>query len=577
MERQNNVAWKSGIQKLGSYLSSMVMPNIGGFIAWGVLTALVIPDGYLPNEALGSMVGPMQQYLLPLLIGFTGGSIVYQQRGGVVGAIATMGVIAGAGDTPMFIGAMMMGPIGGWFIKKFDQAMDGKIPSGFEMLINNFSSGLLGFFLAVLGFYAIGPVVSGVTNFLAAGVQTIINAGILPLANIFIEPAKILFLNNAINHGILTPIGTQQAESLGKSVIYLLEANPGPGLGVLLAYFIFGKGSAKSSSIGAMIIHFLGGIHEIYFPYVMMKPMLFLAVIAGGVTGTFVFQLLGAALTSPASPGSIIAIMGMSAKGAHLSVLMGVLAAALVSFMVAAMVLKLDRNTEDNLEAMQDQVAAAKRQSKGQVSPVSGDAAPALAKIDRIIFACDAGMGSSAMGASLLRKKAKSMQIDLPITNVAISQLQDQPGTLVITQEELTDRARRQAPQAEHVSVGNFLDGERYDQLLSEMIGKDKSKAPVSEEETVSKMNITSKKVYFVYQDTVGQTTMAASQFRNKQRANGHVASAQAIALDQLTTSNEDVLITNPELKDSLQERFPQATLLIWEDLLDEENYDAIL
>lgn len=295
-----STGFKAKVQRFGSYLSGMVMPNIGAFIAWGGITALFIDTGWLPNKNLSTLVSPMITYLLPLLIGYTGGHMVHGQRGAVVGAISTMGVLVGS-SVPMFIGAMVMGPLGGWCIKKFDQAFQDKVPAGFEMLVNNFSAGLIGFVLSIIGYLGIGPVVQSLTNAMASGVEAIINAHLLPLANVFIDPAKILFLNNAINHGILTPLGTEQSLQTGKSILFLLETNPGPGLGVLLAFMIFGKGSAKSSAPGAIIIQFLGGIHEIYFPYVMMKPLLFLSVIAGGVSGTFTFQLLGAGLKAAAS------------------------------------------------------------------------------------------------------------------------------------------------------------------------------------------------------------------------------------------------------------------------------------
>ncbi|EAC9270718.1 PTS mannitol transporter subunit IICBA, partial [Listeria monocytogenes] len=379
MERTQKAAKssvKAKVQKLGSTLSSMVMPNIGALIAWGVLTALFIPDGYLPNEAFATMVGPMLTYLIPILIGYTGGKVIAGDRGAVVGAIATMGVIVGT-DIPMLLGAMIMGPLGGWVIKKFDEIFQDKVRAGFEMLVNNFSSGLIGFALALLGFVAIGPVVNTLTEAMAAGVEVIVNAHLIPLANIFIEPAKILFLNNAINHGILTPLGTEQVSEFGKSILYLLEANPGPGLGVLLAFTFFGKGAAKSSAPGAIIIHFIGGIHEIYFPYVMMKPLMFLAVIAGGVSGSFTFQLLGAGLRAPASPGSIIAILAMTPFNSVMSVvsvLAGIAVGAGVSFIVAAAILKADaKDTVDNFEEKVQQTQAAKLSAKGLAAqPMTG-------------------------------------------------------------------------------------------------------------------------------------------------------------------------------------------------------------
>ena len=305
---------RDSMQKFGKFLSGMVMPNIGAFIAWGLITAFFIPTGWIPNELLGSLVDPMIKYLLPLLIGYTGGKMVGGARGGVIGTVATMGVIVGA-DIPMFIGAMIMGPLAGFVIKKFDKVVDGKIPSGFEMLVNNFSIGILGMILAILGFFAIGPVVVVLTGILKTGVEALVARKLLPLVSLFIEPGKILFLNNAINHGVLGPIGLEQVQESGKSIMFLLEANPGPGLGIILAYWMYSKGSVKQSAPGAAIIHFLGGIHEIYFPYVLMNPLLVLAVIAGGASGILVFTILGAGLVATPSPGSIFALMAMAPKG----------------------------------------------------------------------------------------------------------------------------------------------------------------------------------------------------------------------------------------------------------------------
>ena len=324
------VGIKTKVQKLGRALSGMVMPNIGAFIAWGFITALFIEKGWLPNAQLAEMVIPMLKYVLPVLIGYTGGKMIAGDRGSVIGAIATVGIVVGAGDTTMLIGGMIMGPLGGWVIKKFDELVDGKIPSGFEMLVNNFSVGILGLILAIIGFYAIGPVVIAVTSVLQAGVEFLVKRNLIFLTSLFIEPAKVLFLNNAINHGILSPLGIEQAKEMGSSIMFLLEANPGPGLGVLLAYCIFGKGSSKESAPGAVIIHFLGGIHEIYFPYILMNPALILAVMLGGASGVLTFSVLGAGLVAAASPGSIIAILAMTAKGKYFAVIAGVVVATVV-------------------------------------------------------------------------------------------------------------------------------------------------------------------------------------------------------------------------------------------------------
>ncbi|MDO4814954.1 MAG: PTS mannitol transporter subunit IICB [Gemella sp.] len=460
------------IQKIGTALSSMVMPNIGAFIAWGLITALFIKTGWMPNETLAKLVDPMIIYLLPLLIAYTAGYNIHKQRGGVVAAIATMGVIVGTGSI-MFLGAMVMGPLAAWLMKKFDDAVQPKIKTGFEMLVNNFSAGFAGFFLAIAGFFAIGPVVKTLNDALAAGVGAVVDAGLIPLANILIEPAKILFLNNAINHGILTPLGTQAAQETGKSILYLLEANPGVGLGILLAYMLFGKGASKSSAYGAGVIHFLGGIHEIYFPYILMKPTLIIAAIAGGVSGTATIQFFDAGLKAPASPGSIIAILGMTAQDSYLGVIAGVAVAALVTFLIASVILKADKTSTGDLAAAQAQVADMKAESKGQVAPVAAPAADAeaisYADVEKVIFACDAGMGSSAMGASILRDKAKKAGLDLPVSNVAVRNLVDGEKALIITQNELTPRAKGMNKSAIHVSVDNFLSSPRYDEVIAKL------------------------------------------------------------------------------------------------------------
>lgn len=461
---------KVKVQQFGNFLSSMVLPNIGAFIAWGLITALFIADGFFPNESLAKLVDPMVFYLLPLLIGYTGGKLIHDQRGGVVGAIATMGVIVGAPDTPMFLGAMIMGPLGGFVIKKFDQAIEGKVKSGFEMLINNFSAGILGGLLAILSFLAIGPAVNGFTQLLVSGVDWLIGVGLLPLTSIFIEPAKILFLNNAINHGILSPIGLEQARTVGQSILFLLEANPGPGLGVLLAFMLFGKGTAKQSAPGAGIIHFFGGIHEIYFPYVLMKPMLLISVILGGMSGIFTLVLLGGGLQAPASPGSIFAIAAVTPGKAsvYFANFAAVFVATAVSFIISSFVLKSSKQDEDNIEEATNKMQEMKGKKSSVAGALQSKAGTLPEKVNKIVFACDAGMGSSAMGASLLRKKVKEANLDVTVTNSAISNLTND-AQIVITQNELTPRAKSKLPDAYHISVDNFLSSPEYDKLIDQL------------------------------------------------------------------------------------------------------------
>lgn len=441
---------KEKVQKFGKFLSGMVMPNIGAFIAWGLITALFIPAGWFPNEQLGSLVDPMLKYLLPLLVGYTGGRVVGDVRGGVLGAIATAGVIVGA-DIPMFIGAMIMGPLGGYTIKKFDKAIEGKSPAGFEMLINNFSVGIIGVILAIVGFYAIGPVVVVVTDAFKFGVEVIISKGLLPLVSIFIEPAKVLFLNNAINHGIIAPIGIEQTQEFGKSIMYLLEANPGPGLGVLLAYCLYSKGGVKQSAPGAAIIHALGGIHEIYFPYVLMNPVLIIAPIVGSAAGILIFSIFNAGLVAIPSPGSIFALMALAPKGGLIGVLAGVLASTAVSFVVAApLVKKASKKLSDDEEVT----------SENEEVVINKEV------INKIVFACDAGMGSSAMGATKFRNRIKNFASNITVINSSVDTIPSD-ADIVVSHKKLEERARKNSPQANHVFIENFLQDSKLDKLYS--------------------------------------------------------------------------------------------------------------
>ncbi|MBW6465096.1 MAG: PTS mannitol transporter subunit IICB [Brevefilum sp.] len=343
---------KEKLQRLGGFLAGMIIPNIGAFIAWGLITALFIPTGWTPNERFGSLVGPMIVYLLPILIAYTGGRMVHGVRGGVVGATVTMGVIVGT-DVPQFMGAMIMGPLGGWLMKLVDDLIEEKIPVGFEMLVNNFSAGILGTIVALLGYLLMSPVLTGISTVAEVAVNFLINARLLPLAAFIIEPAKVLFLNNALNHGVLAPLGVNAVEQSGRAIHFLLETNPGPGLGLLVAYYVAGKGLLKQSAPGAMIVHFLGGIHEIYFPYVLAHPIMILSVIAGGFAANLWFTILNAGLVATPSPGSIFAYLAVTPRGQHFAVLTGVLIGAVAAFLVGSFILKvkpvkvMDEETEE--------------------------------------------------------------------------------------------------------------------------------------------------------------------------------------------------------------------------------------
>jgi mannitol PTS system EIICBA or EIICB component len=464
-------ALRAHVQRAGRFLSAMIMPNIGAFIAWGLITALFIPTGWLPHAAFARLVGPMITWLLPLLIGYTGGQLVHGGRGGVIGAIVTAGVVVGA-DVPMLMGAMLVGPLAAWALRTVDQRLAGRIRPGFEMLVNNFSLGILGGALVLVACAGVGPLLGFVSRALATGVNTIVAAKLLPLVHLLIEPGKVLFLNNAINHGILGPLALTQSAESGRSLLFLLETNPGPGLGILLAYWLRGSGVARAAAPAATVIHFLGGIHEIYFPYVLMRPRLIVAAIAGGMAATTLYAAFGAGLVAMPSPGSVFAYAAMAPRGGLVLVLSGVVVAAAVSFVVASVMLKLGRNADNAADDLA--AACARMESLKQGTPAAAPVtvpAPNLPRaVRKIVFACDAGMGSSAMGAAVLRQTLQRAGVNVAVGHAAVNEI-PADADLVITHRALTARARQYRPAAEHVSVDDFLQNPVYNELATRLRG----------------------------------------------------------------------------------------------------------
>lgn len=444
---------RASIQRFGGFLAGMIMPNIGAFIAWGLVAALFISSGWIPDENLVTLSDPMLNYLLPLLIGYTGGRTVHGTRGAVVGAIATMGVIVGA-DIPMFLGAMVMGPLAAWLLKRIDGFLDARVPSGFEMLVDNFSLGILGLVLAILGHEGVGPLVDLFMGWMAAGVSALIGHHMLPLASVLVEPAKVLFLNNAINHGILTPLGTEQVRTAGQSILFMVESNPGPGLGLLLAYWAFGSRRIRQSVPGAVIIHLFGGIHEIFFPYVLMKPKTILATMAGAMSGLAVGTLLGAGLSGPASPGSIIAWFLMCPRTGYLPMIIDFLVATAVSFLVASALIRPDRRRDDAADAAEQAQEARAAAAAGADREAVGTGDFDAAALTRLVVACDAGMGSSVMVASTMKKRLAPYGVE--VVHTPIDQIPDD-ATVVLTQEGLVERARAKSPRATVIPFVNYV------------------------------------------------------------------------------------------------------------------------
>lgn len=446
---------RSNVQKIGSFISSMIIPNIGAFIAWGFIEAIFSPTGWFPNERISTLIDPLKNYLLPLLVGYTGGKVTGGARGGIVAAIATIGVICGA-NIPMILGAIIIGPVSGYLIKKLDIKLKDKIPYGFEMLVNNFSLAFMGIILAIIGLVIIGPSIIIVDKIMNKGVYFIIRNGLLPLLAIFIEPIKVLFLNNVMNHGIINIIAMDQITEYGKSILYLLEANPGPGLGVILSYYIYSKGVMKQFVPSAAIIQFFGGIHEIYFPYILLNPQLLIAAIIGNTVSIMIFLIFNTGLISLASPGSIFSIMMLSYKGDILKNLLGVFGGAIVSFFIATILLKRKyrKNVDINI-------------NKKNKNELNFD----IKSIKKIVFACDVGMGSSAMGARNFINKIKGFKLDIEVINSSISNIPSD-SDIIITYKGLLGGIKKDINKSKIICIENFLEDDTLE-LLYEKFKKE--------------------------------------------------------------------------------------------------------
>ncbi|WP_341776407.1 PTS mannitol-specific transporter subunit IIBC [Staphylococcus simulans] len=623
-DSQENKGIGRKVQAFGSFLSSMIMPNIGAFIAWGFIAAIFIDNGWFPNKDLAELAGPMITYLIPLLIAYSGGRLIHDLRGGIIAATATMGVIVALPDTPMLLGAMIMGPLVGWLMKKTDEFIQPRTPQGFEMLFNNFSAGILGFIMTIFGFKILAPIMKLIMHLLSVGVEALVHAHLLPLVSIIVEPAKIVFLNNAINHGVFTPLGADQASHVGQSILYTIESNPGPGIGVLLAYMIFGKGTAKATSYGAGIIQFFGGIHEIYFPYVLMRPFLFVAVILGGMTGVATYSLLDFGFKTPASPGSIIVYIINAPKGEFLSMIIGVILAALVSFVVASLILKFTKDPKQDLADATAKMEATKGKKSSVATKLSGNtdsksaektqaASTTTTQVDgddlldkyntedvdahnynnvqHVIFACDAGMGSSAMGASMLRNKFKKAGLEnIEVTNTAINQLPSD-AELVITQKKLTDRAIKQVPDAIHISVENFLNSPKYEELINNL-KEDQNGSATTTSSTSNQEDLTEQyntedvdahnynnvdHVIFACDAGMGSSAMGASMLRNKFKKAGldHIKVTNT-AINQLP-SDAQLVITQNKLTDRAIKQAPDAVHISVDNFLSSPKYEELI
>ena len=551
------------LRRFGHRLSGMIMPNLSIFIAWSLLSLVA---GYTTGNlrlALSEVETIMIRVVLPILIGFTGGKMFEEQRGGVVAAIATVGVIVST-DVPQLFGAMFIGPLAGYTFAKIEQILLPKVKEGYEMLTKNFLAGIVGGLLCCFGILVVAPAVESASFWLYQFSSWLIEANLLPLVHVFLEPLKVLFFNNAINHGLLTPLGLEGASQTGQSILFLLETNPGPGVGVLVAFLLFGSVGQRKTAGGATMIQLIGGIHEIYFPFVLMDPRLFLAVIAGGMSGTLVFQIFNVGLSAPASPGSLVAILANTPTDARLAVFSGIFVSFLCSFAIASLLLKRQRGIEP--------VSIIKMKEEDQVETVTPN-------YQQILFVCDAGMGSSAMGASLLSRQLKAVDLEMPVTYKSVHQMKWQPKTLVVIQAELKQLAQKYVPEKDMVSVQNFLEIKSYyPQVLAKLTASSQEQSSLGSESTGTNPTKQRQKLVFLYAENVrGSQTMGMELLRQQAAKQGVAIEVSKEPLETVFFTKETTYVVTRELAQAYHLDLTQQNLYVVTSFLNKKEYQEWL
>ncbi|HBC4196449.1 TPA: PTS transporter subunit EIIC [Enterococcus faecalis] len=551
------------LRRFGHRLSGMIMPNLSIFIAWSLLSLVA---GYTTGNlrlALSEVETIMIRVVLPILIGFTGGKMFEEQRGGVVAAIATVGVIVST-DVPQLFGAMFIGPLAGYTFAKIEQILLPKVKEGYEMLTKNFLAGIVGGLLCCFGILVVAPAVESASFWLYQFSSWLIEANLLPLVHVFLEPLKVLFFNNAINHGLLTPLGLEGASQTGQSILFLLETNPGPGVGVLVAFLLFGSVGQRKTAGGATMIQLIGGIHEIYFPFVLMDPRLFLAVIAGGMSGTLVFQIFNVGLSAPASPGSLVAILANAPTDARLAVFSGIFVSFLCSFAIASLLLKRQRGIEP--------VSMIKMKEEDQVETVTPN-------YQQILFVCDAGMGSSAMGASLLSRQLKAVDLEMPVTYKSVHQMKWQPKTLVVIQAELKQLAQKYVPEKDMVSVQNFLEIKSYyPQVLAKLTASSQEQSSLGSESTGTNPTKQIQKLVFLYAENVrGSQTMRMELLRQQAAKQGVAIEVSKEPLETVFFTKETTYVVTRELAQAYHLDLTQQNLYVVTSFLNKKEYQEWL
>lgn len=467
---------KKLLHRFGKFYTKVIINFIGIFIFVGILSVVFGDYGWLPNEDIYAISQFVYKVVIPIMIAYAAGNQAghlgecagskHLQIGGAIAVMATSGMIL-ADDEIGILGAMILGPLSGMLWKYMLEPKVEKVKTGMEMLVRNVTAAFAGSIMTLIAFYLIAPVISAGENILLSGIDYLIEHKLIWLVSFVIEPAKVFFLNNSINHGILIPIGMQQAEQMGESILFLLETNPGPGLGILAALYLEKKEKRKQYA-ASMFVEFVGGIHEIYFPEVIANMWLLLALICGGAAGNLCFLILHGATTGVVSPGSIFSVLLVCTQNRILGVLVGIIVSAAVSAAVAILILKWqkkrfkisEKNTMEEIGSVEKTAPVVQSVLEGKVEKKM---------IQKIGFICNAGVGSSAMGAALFRKKLREMNLtEIEVEAYAADQIPEDLDA-VVCQKDLMEMLLPELRAVKVYIVESLLNQSEYMAIIEEI------------------------------------------------------------------------------------------------------------
>lgn len=498
--------FKLRIQKMGSFMAGMIMPSIGVLLAWGLWTAMFLYDfendvhlGWFNAPMLGRLVGPGITWLLPILIAFNGGKLIYGLRGGMFATFVIVGTIVGTewifetyiridvngvleapGAPNQFIGAMVLGPVSALFLKYIEKPYIEKINKSYDMLVKNFGMGIYGIIFCAIAFFGWGWIMWGITWTMMQVIQLFgDNRWAAPLIGIITEPIKVSFLNNALNHGVMGPIGFNQVQAQidagienARSIFFLFDPNPGPGLGLLLAYIIWTKGENRANAAGSSLIHTIGGIHEVYFVFILAKPKMVLSTMTGVVAAQFIASYFGGGTIATPSPGSIISMIALS-PGTQ-AILINLLSFAVgvgAAFGIATILLLTDKKRNAVGESSSFTISDEGISFSNDESSATEESSFIGDTIKSIVVACEAGMGSSAMASGIIKKWVKKNNLDISVTNIAVKDL-DNSFDVVVTMKNFEEFAKQKAPNAFVYPVDKFIGVGVYDKLFEKILPK---------------------------------------------------------------------------------------------------------